>query len=43
MTYANSLEERTEFEKEGIANQWISDNGQEGIKAFMEKRKPNFK
>lgn len=43
MTHANSLEEQTDFEKEGIANQLSGNNGQEGIQAFIEKRKPNFK
>ena len=43
MTYSNSLEEQTDFEKEGIAHQLDSYNGQEGIRAFMEKRKPKFK
>ncbi|MEO1652160.1 MAG: enoyl-CoA hydratase-related protein [Bacteroidota bacterium] len=43
LTYSNSFEEQTDFEKEGIANQMASENGQEGIQAFMEKRKPNFK
>lgn len=43
MTHSNSLEEQTDFEKEGIANQLSGNNGQEGIQAFMEKRKPNFK
>ncbi len=42
-TYSNSLEEQTELEKEGIANQFSSYNGQEGMQAFMEKRMPNFK
>ncbi|MEM6768733.1 MAG: enoyl-CoA hydratase-related protein [Bacteroidota bacterium] len=42
MTHTNTLEEQTDFEKEGIANQLSSYNGQEGVKAFMEKRKPNF-
>ncbi len=41
-THTITLEEQTDFEKEGIANQLISYNGQEGIKAFMEKRKPNY-
>ncbi|NJL12370.1 MAG: enoyl-CoA hydratase/isomerase family protein [Microscillaceae bacterium] len=36
LTYSNSLEEQTDFEKEGIAHQMSSYNGQEGIKAFME-------
>lgn len=43
MTYSNSLEEQTDFEKEGIAHQLSSYNGQEGIQAFLEKRKPSFK
>ena len=43
MTDSNSLEEQTDFEKEGIARQLSSHNGQEGIQAFMEKRKPNFR
>ena len=43
MTHTNSLEEQTDFEKEGIAHQLSGPNGQEGIQAFMEKRKPNFK
>lgn len=43
MTHANSLEEQTDFEKEGIANQLSGNNGQEGLQAFIEKRKPNFR
>ncbi|NJL76671.1 MAG: hypothetical protein HC892_18290 [Saprospiraceae bacterium] len=43
MTHSNSLEEQTDFEKDGIANQLSGNNGQEGIQAFLEKRKPNFK
>jgi len=43
MTYSNTLEAQTDFEKEGIAHQLSSYNGQEGVKAFVEKRKPNFK
>lgn len=43
MTYANSLEAQTEFEKDGIVQQMSSYNGQEGIQAFVEKRKPSFK
>ena len=43
MTYSNALEAQTEFEKEGIVHQLSSYNGQEGVLAFMEKRKPIFK
>ena len=42
MTDNNTLEEQTDFEKEGIAVQLSSYNGQEGIKSFIEKRKPEF-
>jgi enoyl-CoA hydratase/carnithine racemase len=31
-----------ELEREGISDAAAHPNGQEGIKAFIEKRKPNF-
>ncbi len=42
-SFNNSLETQMEMEARGIAACAISENGKEGIKAFLEKRKPVFK
>lgn len=38
----NSLETQLELERQGISDCAAHPNGQEGIQAFLEKRKPNF-
>ncbi len=42
-SYDNSLETQLEMEARGIAACASSENGKEGISAFLEKRKPNFR
>ncbi|MDX1505776.1 MAG: enoyl-CoA hydratase-related protein [Spongiibacter sp.] len=42
-TYSNSLETQLELESRGIAYCGATRDGQEGISAFAEKRKPTFK
>ena len=39
----NTLETQLEMEREGISDCARHPNGQEGIRAFLEKRKPVFK
>lgn len=41
-SFANSLETQLELERQGISDCARHPNGQEGIKAFAEKRKPVF-
>lgn len=41
-SYTESLESQMVHEAEGIANNGKGPNGQEGIAAFLEKRRPNF-
>ena len=41
-SFDNSLETQMELEGRAISNQAGAANGQEGIQAFLEKRKPNF-
>jgi len=41
-TYANDLETQMALEGETIVRNSVSDDGQEGINAFVEKRKPEF-
>lgn len=41
-SFDNSLETQMELEARSIANSVRSQDGQEGIRAFIEKRKPNF-
>jgi 2-(1,2-epoxy-1,2-dihydrophenyl)acetyl-CoA isomerase len=38
----NTLETQLELERQGISDCAAHPNGQEGIKAFIEKRKPDF-
>jgi 2-(1,2-epoxy-1,2-dihydrophenyl)acetyl-CoA isomerase len=42
-TYSNTLETQLEIESRGIASCVGSAEGREGLNAFVEKRKPNFK
>lgn len=42
-SYANSLETQLEIESRGIAKCVSSSEGREGLQAFSEKRKPDFK
>jgi 2-(1,2-epoxy-1,2-dihydrophenyl)acetyl-CoA isomerase len=42
-TYSNTLETQLEIESRGIASCVSSAEGREGLNAFVEKRKPNFK
>ena len=39
----NSLESQMQLETEGIAGMGASNDGKEGIAAFLDKRKPDFK
>jgi 2-(1,2-epoxy-1,2-dihydrophenyl)acetyl-CoA isomerase len=39
----NSLESQMQLETEGIAGMASTNDGKEGITAFLEKRKPDFK
>lgn len=39
----NSLETQMELESRGIADMFSTADGKEGVNAFVEKRKPNFK
>ena len=41
-SFNNTLETQLELERQGISNCGAHPNGQEGIKAFVEKRKPSF-
>jgi len=41
-SFENSLETQLELERQGISDCAAHPNGQEGIRAFVEKRKPNF-
>lgn len=41
-TFSSSLETQMELEARGIATAAITADGKEGIKAFLEKRKPDF-
>jgi 2-(1,2-epoxy-1,2-dihydrophenyl)acetyl-CoA isomerase len=41
-SFDNTLESQLELEREGISDCAAHPNGQEGIKAFVEKRKPSF-
>ena len=41
-SFNNTLETQLELERQGISNCASHPNGQEGIKAFLEKRKPVF-
>ncbi|MFW9930267.1 MAG: enoyl-CoA hydratase/isomerase family protein [Candidatus Thorarchaeota archaeon] len=42
MSYANNLERQLELEREGIVSCSYHPDGQEGIRAFLEKRSPIF-
>lgn len=42
-SFTNTLETQLELERQGISDCASHPNGQEGIKAFVEKRKPHFK
>ena len=42
-TFSNGLETQMEEESQVFAEQLKGSDGIEGIKAFTEKRKPNFK
>ena len=41
-SFSNSLESHLELEREGLSSCADSPDGQEGLKAFVEKRKPRF-
>jgi 2-(1,2-epoxy-1,2-dihydrophenyl)acetyl-CoA isomerase len=41
-SFTNSLETQLELERQGISDCARHPDGQEGIKAFVEKRKPVF-
>lgn len=41
-SFNNTLETQLELEREGISDCAAHPNGEEGIEAFVEKRKPNF-
>lgn len=41
-TYSNSLEDQMELEGKAISERLNTPNGKEGVKAFSEKRKPDF-
>jgi 2-(1,2-epoxy-1,2-dihydrophenyl)acetyl-CoA isomerase len=41
-SFSNTLDTQLELERQGISDCAAHPNGQEGIKAFIEKRKPNF-
>jgi 2-(1,2-epoxy-1,2-dihydrophenyl)acetyl-CoA isomerase len=41
-SYNNTLETQLELERQGISACGAHPNGQEGLKAFVEKRKPSF-
>jgi len=41
-SFTNTLETQLELERQGISDCATHSEGQEGIKAFVEKRKPNF-
>jgi 2-(1,2-epoxy-1,2-dihydrophenyl)acetyl-CoA isomerase len=42
-SFDNSLETQLELERQGISDCAAHSDGQEGIRAFVEKRKPNFR
>ena len=42
-TFDQTMESQMELESRAIADRVIGADGQEGIRAFLEKRKPNFK
>ncbi len=42
-SFSESLETQMEFEATGIAGSSMTDDGQEGIRAFLEKRAPSFR
>ena len=41
-SFHNSLETQLELERQGISDCAAHPDGQEGIRAFVEKRKPSF-
>jgi 2-(1,2-epoxy-1,2-dihydrophenyl)acetyl-CoA isomerase len=41
-SFNNTLESQLELERQGISNCAAHPDGQEGIRAFVEKRKPDF-
>jgi 2-(1,2-epoxy-1,2-dihydrophenyl)acetyl-CoA isomerase len=41
-SFNNTLETQLELERQGISNCGAHPDGQEGIRAFVEKRKPKF-
>jgi 2-(1,2-epoxy-1,2-dihydrophenyl)acetyl-CoA isomerase len=41
-SFSNTLETQLELERQAISDCAAHPNGQEGIKAFLEKRKPTF-
>ena len=41
-SFNNTLETQLELERQGISDCAVHPNGQEGIRAFVEKRKPSF-
>ena len=41
-SFNNTLEAQLELERQGIRDCAAHPNGQEGIRAFVEKRKPSF-
>ncbi len=41
-SFDNSLETQMELEGRAISERAGAANGQEGVRAFLEKRKPNF-
>jgi 2-(1,2-epoxy-1,2-dihydrophenyl)acetyl-CoA isomerase len=42
-SFDNGLETQMELETRGISDMARSSDGREGIQAFLNKRKPNFK
>jgi 2-(1,2-epoxy-1,2-dihydrophenyl)acetyl-CoA isomerase len=41
-SFTNTLESQLELERQGISDCAAHADGQEGIRAFVEKRKPDF-